>query len=100
MIVVLLDGFQVIIEMEFMHITKLAPMSFLNSLCLMRDDDPYMVLVFRGGTKDPQQISTLQLKEVVRKDELTFVAILKLEPLNVEVTHKLIMLVNVFEGVH
>ena len=74
MMAVLLEDFQVILGMEFMHTTKLVPMPFLNSLYLMGGDDPCVVPVSRGGIKDLQQIFTLQLKKGVRKGELTFVA--------------------------
>ena len=53
-----LEYFQVILGMEFMHTTKLVPMSFLNSLCMMGGDDPCVVLVSRRETREPQQIST------------------------------------------
>lgn len=48
-----LDDFQVIIRIEFMHMTKLVLMSFL--------------LPKKGETKDPQQIATLQLNKEGRK---------------------------------
>lgn len=52
MMVVSLDEFQVIHRMEFMHTIKLVLMSFLNSLCLMGGDDPYVISISRGGTKN------------------------------------------------
>ena len=59
MMAVPLDDFQVILGMEFMHASKLVPMPFLNSLCMMGGDDPCVVPVSRRGTKEPQHISAL-----------------------------------------
>ncbi|KAJ8512718.1 hypothetical protein OPV22_003152 [Ensete ventricosum] len=52
---------------------------------------------FPRENKDPQQISTLQLKKGVRKDELTFVAAVKLEPLDGEVIHEPAVVANVLK---
>ena len=92
-----LDDFQVILGMEFMHMTKLVPMSFLNSLCMMGGDDPCVVPVSRRGTREPQYILALQLKKGVRKGELTFVAAMKLEPLDEKVIHEPAVVVNVLK---
>ena len=92
-----LDNFQVILGMEFMHAAKLVPMPFLNSLCMMGGDDPCVVPVSRRGTKEPQHISTLQLKKGVRKGELTFVAAMKLEPLNEEAIQEPAVVANVLK---
>ncbi|CAL9081172.1 unnamed protein product [Musa textilis] len=67
MMVVPLDDFQVILGMEFMYAAKLVPMLFLDFLCLMGGNDPCVVPVSQRGTKDPQQLSALQLKKGVRK---------------------------------
>ena len=92
-----LDDFQVILRMEFMHTAKLVPMLFLNPLCMMGGNDPYVVPVSRRGTKDPQQISTLQLKKGVHKDELIFVAAVKLEPLDGEAIHEPTIVANILK---
>ena len=65
MMAVPLDDFQVILGMEFMHATKLVPMSFLNSLYMMGGDNPCVVLISQRGTREPQKISVLQLKKGV-----------------------------------
>ncbi|CAL9076261.1 unnamed protein product [Musa textilis] len=97
MMAVPLDDFQVILRMEFMHAMKLVPLPFLDSLCLMGGDDPYVVLVSRRGTKDPYQLSTLQLKKGACKGELTFVAAMKLESLDGEAIKEPAAVANVLK---
>ncbi|CAL9086827.1 unnamed protein product [Musa textilis] len=63
----------------------------------MGGDDPCVVPVSRRGTKDPQQLSALQLKKGVRKGELTFVAAIKLEPLDGEAIKKPTEVANVLK---
>ena len=53
MMAVPLDDFQVILGIEFIHATKLVPMSFLNSLCVMGGDDPCVVPVSPRGAREP-----------------------------------------------
>ncbi|KAJ8459416.1 hypothetical protein OPV22_032342 [Ensete ventricosum] len=97
LIVVPLDDFQVMLRMEFMHAVKLVPMSFLNFLYLMEGDDPCVVPVSQGGTKDPQQISTFQLKKGVRKGESAFVAAMKLETLDGEAIQEPTIVANILK---
>lgn len=56
-----------------------------------------MILVYYEGIKDLQQISVLQLKKGVWKDELTFVAIIKLKTLGIEPTHEYIVVANILK---
>ena len=62
---------------------------------MLGGDDLCVVPISRRGTREPQQISTLQLKKGVRKGELTFVAIVKLEPLHEEANQEHAMVANV-----
>nr|CAD1823067.1 unnamed protein product [Ananas comosus var. bracteatus] len=73
-----LDDFQVILGMEFLQTARGVPMPFLDALCMMGDESPYVVPVVRKTT-DARQISALQLKKGVKMGELTYVAALKLE---------------------
>nr|CAD1825948.1 unnamed protein product [Ananas comosus var. bracteatus] len=73
-----LDDFQVILGMEFLQSARGVPMPFLDALCMMGDESPYVVPVVRKTT-DARQISTLHLKKGVKMCELTYVAALKLE---------------------
>nr|CAD1838547.1 unnamed protein product [Ananas comosus var. bracteatus] len=73
-----LDDFQVILGMEFLQTARGVPMPFLDALCMMGDESPYVVPVVRKTT-DARQISALQLKKGVKRGELTYVAALKLE---------------------
>ena len=54
-------------------------MSFLDALCMMGDEFPYIVPVAQQTLERMHQISSLQLKREIKKGELTYVAALKLE---------------------
>ena len=75
--VVSIDDFTVVLGMEFIHQVKAFPVPFANSMCIMDGEKARVVPTERSTKAGNTILSTLQFKKSLRREEDSYLAILK-----------------------
>ena len=71
--IVLMDDYLVVLGMEFMDQVKAVPISFTNTMCILKGNAS-MVPLSREVSQQAKQLSTLQSSKGIRKGQPTFLA--------------------------
>ena len=75
--VVPMDDFRVVLGLEFLDRVKAFPIPFANSMCIVDGDKSCMVPTTRAAKQDTKMLSAMQFKKGLRRDEESYLAILK-----------------------
>ena len=77
-----MDDFKIVIETDFLCQVKAVPVPFLRSMAILEEEAPCMVpTVIEGKAKTPM-LSAMQLEKGLKKNEVTYLATLKEDPVD------------------
>ncbi|CAM8975515.1 unnamed protein product [Rhodiola kirilowii] len=72
-----MDDFKVVLRLEFHDQVKAFTVPFNNTMCILDGQKACVVLTTRSSVNDAKMLSALQFKKGVRKNEESYLAILK-----------------------
>ncbi|KAI5675744.1 hypothetical protein M9H77_06694 [Catharanthus roseus] len=75
--VVPMDDFKVVLGMEFLDQVKAFPIPFANTMCILDEGKTCVVPTIRSTKPDPQALSAMQFEKGLKRDEESYLAILK-----------------------
>ncbi|GJS21720.1 hypothetical protein Tco_0450352 [Tanacetum coccineum] len=77
--VVPMDDFKVVLGLEFLDRVRAFPMPFANSLCILDGGKTFMVSTDRDAKSRAKNLSALQFKKGLNKNEPCYLAVTRLE---------------------
>ena len=77
-----MDDFKVVIGMDFLRQVKAVPIPFLCSVAILEEEAPCMVPTITESKAKAPMLSAMQLEKGLKKNEVTYLAALKEDPIN------------------
>ena len=77
-----MDDFKIVIGMDFLRQVRAVPIPFLRSMAILEEEAPCMVpTITKNKAKNPM-LSAMQLEKELKKNEVTYLAALKEDPID------------------
>ena len=78
-----MDDFKIVIGMDFLRQVRVVPIiHFLRSMAILEDEAPCMVPTITESKAKTPMLSAMQLEKGLRKNEVTYLAALKEDPID------------------
>ena len=77
-----MDDFKIVIRMDFLRQVKVVPIPFLRSMAILEEKAPCMVPTITEGKVRTAMLSAMQLEKGLKKNEVTYLAALKEDPID------------------
>ena len=77
-----MDDFKIVIGMDLLRQVRVVPISFLLSTAILEEEAPCMVPTITGSKAKTPMLSATQLEKGLKKNEVTYLAALKEDPIN------------------
>ena len=77
-----MDDFKIVIRMDFLLQVRAMPIPFLRSMAILEEEAPCMVPIITEKKAKTPMLSTMQLEKGLKKNEVTYLAALKEDPID------------------
>ena len=77
-----MDDFKIVIGMDFLLQVRAMPIAFLRSMAILEEEAPCMVPTITENKAKTPMLSTMQLEKGLKKNEVTYLAALKEDPID------------------
>ena len=77
-----MDDFKIVIGMDFLRQVRAMPIPFLRSMVILEEEAPCMVPTITESKAKTPMLSAMQLEKGLKKNEVTYLAALKEDPIN------------------
>ena len=77
-----MDDFKIVIGIDFLRQVRAVPIPFLRSMAILEEEAPCIVPTFTKNKVKTPMLSSMQLEKELKKNEVTYLAALKEDPID------------------